>query len=59
MLLGIGTPQRDPDEVVMVLGRPAPSVWATVRRLKKAISNDRGARRARRVMIQHQEDVPA
>lgn len=59
MLLGIGTPQRDPDEVTVATGRPAPAVWATVRRLKKVIANDRGARRARRVMIQHQEDAAA
>ncbi len=59
MLLGIGTPQRDPEEVAEAIGRKPAFVWGLARRLGRSVKKDRGARRARRVMLQHREDLAA
>lgn len=57
MLFGIGTPQRDFDEVLVALGCHRNTLKAWVRAFGKRVQTDAGARRARRVMIQHQEDA--
>jgi hypothetical protein len=53
MLLGIGTPARDPHEVAATIGRSERFIWAAARRLGKKVQQDRGAQRARRVMKQY------
>lgn len=59
MLLGIGTPQRDPEEVAAVIGKTTRFISNVARRLGDRVQKDAGARRARRVMIQHREDIAA
>jgi hypothetical protein len=57
MLLGLGTQlrQMDPEEVYAATGLAAASVWAIVRRFGKRVRSDRGALRARRAYLSHQE----
>lgn len=57
MLLGIGGQlrQMDPDEVYEATGLKAAAVWAIVRRFGKVVRQDKGALRARRAYLSHQE----
>jgi hypothetical protein len=55
MLFGIGTPQRDVDEVLHLMGVHRNTLNAWLRRFGASVRRDRGARRARRIYVQAQE----
>jgi hypothetical protein len=55
LLLGIGGPPLEATEVAEQLGKAPAAIWAIVRRLGKSVRQDKGAQRARRVLIQSME----
>jgi hypothetical protein len=55
MLLGIGGPPLEASEVAKKLGKAPAAIWASVRRLGKSVREDKGAKRAARVLIQSME----
>jgi DNA-directed RNA polymerase specialized sigma24 family protein len=59
MLLGIGGPQLDPEEVLEKTGRTGASIWAAVRRFGRSVRDDRGAVRARRALRASSEELGA